>query len=501
MTDTNQRQWKYFSDMLTEGERELLHYMPTINELMEFACKQYNKLPAISDGKITYTYEELYNRVAVRRGHLKKLGYKKGDHIAVFAPNTLDAMELYFAIVTGGYVSVMMPASLIPQALAGLLKKFDVRGIFYDKTLEERLPDFIKIKNTTEYVECEPIEPENVTKDTICSICMTGGTTGTPKGAVMTHGAMMRGAFNGCFISRGVLYNRYIAILPLSHIFGLVKGFLSCIYTGGLIFECRDVKRGIGMIPILKPTTLVVVPGMAEIIVGLTKMKGKAFSESLKMLIIGAAPVPPRLMREIDALGIGVLAGYGLTEGANLTSGNKNVLEKPDSMGMIYPEQRYKIVDGELRVKGDNLMQGYYNDAESTAAVFDEEGYLRTGDLVRMDEDGLIYITGRIKNLIILANGENVSPEEIEEEFYKNDSIKDCLVKEMEMNGKYVIGIEILPYEPAVDGKSSDEIEEMFKRITADINQKLNTFKQVSKIVIRTEDFKRTPAMKIDRNQ
>lgn len=501
MADTNQRQWDYFNAMLTEGERALLHYMPTINELLEFACKQYRKLPVISDGRVTYTYEELYDRVAVRRGQLKKLGYQPGDHIAVFAPNTMDAMELYLAIVTGGYISVMMPASLVPQALAGLSKKFDIKGIFYDKSLEEKVPDFIEIRNTTEYVACEPQEPENVTKDTICSICMTGGTTGIPKGAVMTHGAMMRGAFNGCFITKGVLYNRYIAILPLSHIFGLVKGFLSVIYTGGLVFECRDVKRAIGMIPILKPTTLVLVPGMAEIIVNLSKLKGKAFSESLKMFIIGAAPVPPRLMQEIDALGIGVLAGYGLTEGANLTSGNKNVLENPDSMGMIYPEQMYKIVDGELRVKGDNLMQGYYNDAESTAAAFDEEGYLRTGDLVRMDENGLIYITGRIKNLMILANGENVSPEEIEEEFYKNDSIKDCLVKEMEMNGKNVIGIEILPYEPAVTGKTPDEIEEMFKQITADINRTLDTFKQVSKIVIRTEDFKRTPAMKIDRNQ
>lgn len=498
--NTNEKQREYFYSMLTDEERKLLQYIPTVNELLDFAVEHFADLPAISDGKITYTYKELCERVAIRRGYLKSLQFNRGERIAVFAPNTLDAMELYLAIVTSGYVSVMLPTQLNNLALMSLCKKFDVSAVFYDESLEKVAKSSGIEAYRISFVEANALPPANVTKDAICSICLTGGTTGRPKGAVMTHGAIMRGAFNGCFISGGVLYQKYIAILPLSHIFGLVKGFLSTIYTGGLTFECREVKQAFGLIPVFKPTTLVVVPGMAEIIINLTRLKGRGYSESLKTLVIGAAPVPQKLMKAIDDLGIQVLAGYGLTEGSNLTAGNKDVMSNPDSMGMIYPEQQYKVVDGELRIKGDNLMNGYWDDEDATNQIFDEDGWLKTGDLVKVDDNGYIYIVGRIKNLIILPNGENISPEELEEIFYKSEYVKDCLVKEDELNGKKVIGIEILPNTEAIKDMGEDGIYNLFRHLVADINKTLPTYKQISKISIRTEDFKRTNAMKISRN-
>lgn len=498
--NTNEKQREYFYSMLTDEERKLLQYIPTVNELLDFAVEHFADLPAISDGKITYTYKELCERVAIRRGYLKSLHFNRGERIAVFAPNTLDAMELYLAIVTSGYVSVMLPTQLNNLALMSLCKKFDVSAVFYDESLEKVAKSSGIEAYRISFVEANALPPANVTKDAICSICLTGGTTGRPKGAVMTHGAIMRGAFNGCFISGGVLYQKYIAILPLSHIFGLVKGFLSTIYTGGLTFECREVKQAFGLIPVFKPTTLVVVPGMAEIIINLTRLKGRGYSESLKTLVIGAAPVPQKLMKAIDDLGIQVLAGYGLTEGSNLTAGNKDVMSNPDSMGMIYPEQQYKVVDGELRIKGDNLMNGYWDDEDATNQIFDEDGWLKTGDLVKVDDNGYIYIVGRIKNLIVLPNGENISPEELEEIFYKSEYVKDCLVKEDELNGKKVIGIEILPNTEAIKDMGEDGIYNLFRHLVADINKTLPTYKQISKISIRTEDFKRTNAMKISRN-
>lgn len=497
--NTNEKQREYFYSMLTQEERELLRYMPTVSGLLAFAASQYAERPAISDGNITYTYKQLNERVAARRGCLNKLNINKGDRVAVFAPNTLDAMELYLAIVTNGCVSVMLPAQLDSATLSGICKKFGVSAVFYDKALEEKAAGCGVNAYRTDFVDCEPAPAASVSKDTVCSICLTGGTTGTPKGAVLNHGAIMRGAFNGCFISGGVLYQRYIAILPLSHIFGLVKGFLSSIYTGGLTFECRDIKQSFGLIPVFKPTTLVLVPGMAEIIVNLTRLKGRAYSESLRTLIIGAAPIPPKLMKAIDEMGIKVLAGYGLTEGANLSAGNKDVMSDLDSMGMIYPEQQYKVTDGELRLKGDNIMNGYWGDPTATEEAFDEDGWLRTGDLVRVDERGYIYIVGRIKNLIILPNGENVSPEELEELFYKSEYVKDCLVKEDELNGRPVIGIEFLPDPIAVKDMTEDEITDLFRKLVADTNKTLPSFKQIARISIRTEDFKRTNSMKIAR--
>ena len=499
--NTNDTQREYFYSMLTEEERNLLKYIPTVSKLLDFASKQYSDLPALSDGKITYSYKELTERVAVRRGYLKSLGLNTGDRVAVFSSNTVDAMELYLAIVTSGFVSVMLPAQLDTATLTALCKKFRISALFYDRASEETACCSFEKAYPTDYIETAPLPSAEITAKTICSICLTGGTTGSPKGAVLSHGAIMRGAFNGCFISGGVLYQKQIAILPLSHIFGLVKGFLSSIYTGGLMYECRDIKQAFGLIPVLQPTTLVLVPGMAEIIVNLTRLKGKAYSQSIKTMIIGAAPVAPKLMKAIDSLGIKVLAGYGLTEGANLTAGYKDVMKNPDSMGMIYPEQQYKVVDGELRIKGDNLMNGYWEDDEATKQAFDEDGWLRTGDLVRFDENGYIYITGRIKNLIILSNGENVSPEELEEIFYKKDIVRDCLVSETELNGKQVIGIEFLPEASAVKNMKEEEIYNLFRQLVNDINKTLPTYKQIAKVSIRKDDFKRTNAMKISRKQ
>ena len=143
---------------------------------------------------------------------------------------------------------------------------------------------------------------------------------------------------------------------------------------------------------------LVLVPGLCEILMGLAKMYGAGFfGGELKTIISGAANVPPLLIKEFDKIGINLLFGYGMTEGANLTSGNADVIEKPTSIGKVYPEQEVKIVDGEIWFRGDNVFLGYYGEPEETAKVLTEDGWLRTGDLGRFDEDGYLYITGRIK--------------------------------------------------------------------------------------------------------
>ena len=189
-----------------------------------------------------------------------------------------------------------------------------------------------------------------------------------------------------------------------------------------------------------------------------------------------------------------------MTEGANLTSGNIDVKEKPTSVGKIYPGQETKVVDGELWFRGDNVFLGYYGDPDKTAETLTPDGWIKTGDLVRFDEEGYMYIIGRIKNLIILSNGENVSPESIEEPFYKCDKLRDCLVKEDEMDGKKVIAIEILPRIEEFDNTPWEEVEAYFKKLVDDINATLPTTHRINKITVRKEDFKRTGAMKVSRN-
>ena len=188
-----------------------------------------------------------------------------------------------------------------------------------------------------------------------------------------------------------------------------------------------------------------------------------------------------------------------MTEGANLTTGNIDVKERPTSVGKLYPEQEAKVVDGELWYRGDNVFLGYYGEPEKTAETLTPDGWVKTGDLVRFDEEGYMYIMGRIKNRIILANGETVSPESIEEPFYKDPKLRDCLVKEDELDGRQVIAIEILPRMEEF-GNDKEEIEAYFKDLVGKVNATLPSTHQISKITVRYEDFKRTGAMKVSRN-
>lgn len=489
----------YFYNMVDPNEMKTLEYIHTFPKFLQMIEEKYADYEAISDKTTTYTYSELIKRVKRRIAFLETQGIPKGANIAVMARNDMDAMELFLAVPAAGYTVIMLPNALNDNALFGISKKFNLEGMFVNdefKPLVDKLE--CKIWNSKSIADTEG-EYADVSKDTVAAIFFTGGTTGAPKGAVLTHGAVLRGAFNGVFQPGNTLHRRYIAMLPLSHIFGAVRGYMSCLYTGSIVYTCVDMRAGIGDIPVVKPTTLILVPGLVEIILNIASMKGQAFLGNLESIMCGAAPVPPKLMKKAREYGINLCAGYGLTECANLTAGNCDTDKKPNSMGAIYPEQEIKVVDGELWIKGDNVMLEYYNDPEKTAEVF-EDGWFKTGDLVEFDDEGFIYITGRIKNLIILSNGENVSPEEIEELFYREKLVKDCLVKEMEVNGNTVIGIEIIPDLSEKD-ITEEELSQKLQEMINKVNETLPAFKRVLKFTIRKEDFKRSGAMKILRNQ
>ena len=484
----------YFYNMVDPDEMATLEYIPTIPKFLEFIKKQYSDYPAISDKVTTYTYEELVSRVAKRVTFINSLGLEKGSNIAVLAKNDLDAMELFLAIPAAGHVLIMLPNALNDKALAGISMKFDLAGMFVGKEFTEvtaNLP--CKTWSSTSIGETESTFAD-VEKDTTAAIFFTGGTTGAPKGAVHSHGSIMRGSFNGVFGPGSILHKRYIAMLPLSHIFGAIMGYMAKLYTGSLTYTCTDMRAGIGDIPVVRPTTLVLVPGLVEIILNIAKLKGRAFLGDLELIMCGAAPVPPRQMEECRELGITLCAGYGLTECANLTSGNCDTDKKPESMGHIYPEQQVKVVDGELWIKGDNVMKEYYKDPEHTAEVL-EDGWFKTGDLVEFDDNDWIYITGRIKNLIILPNGENVSPEELENGLLENRMVKEIVVSEE----KDVIKAEVFPDYDYLDKKKVKNVQEEIQNIVDKYNRELPSYKRINKVYIRKDEFEKTTSQKIKR--
>lgn len=275
---------------------------------------------------------------------------------------------------------MMLPVGVDKKELAGITQKYDIAALFVDEKFVPVTAGVCCLVYPTNSIGETEAEFAKVHKQTPAAIFLTSGTSGTPKGAVLSHGAVMRGAFNGVFAPGNVLKRRYMAMLPFSHVFGSIRGLLSCLYTGSAVYLRDNLKAAIMDIPVIRPTTLVLVPGMIEIILGIAKLKGKEFLGDLKVIISGAATVSPRLMSECALFGIKVCPGYGLTECANLTTGNNNAEELPEAVGAVYPEQEIKLVDGELYIKSDNVMLGYYGEPELTAQVL-SEGWFRTGDL------------------------------------------------------------------------------------------------------------------------
>ena len=494
----------YFLSMLPAEELEQLKFIPTLPEFVTWIEQKWSDLPCLSDTVNTYNYKQVCDLVARKRALLNDLGLQKGDKVAILDNSTIEQVEMFLAVTSAGYVAINLPAMLPPQAIVGCCMKFGVKVLVAGKSFMETVKDapckVIAITDCADHTA--PVA--TVDKNDPAAIFFTGGTTGAPKGAILPHRALMRGALNGCYAPGHQLgCHRYANVLPLSHVFGLIRGTLSALYAGGAWYAAANTKDTIGKFPIIKPTCLVAVPGICEILLGLVKMYGKPFlGGSLNYIISGAANVPPKLIAEFDELGISLFAGYGMTEGANLTTGNIDVIERPTSVGKLYPEQEAKVVDGELWFRGDNVFLGYYGEPEKTAETLTPDGWVKTGDLVRFDEDGYMYIVGRIKNLIILSNGENVSPESIEEPFYKDNRLRDCLVKEEEdMDGRKVIAIEILPRIEEFGNSPWEEVEAYFKDLVDKVNATMPSTHHVSKVTVRKEDFKRSGAMKVLRNQ
>lgn len=489
---------RYFEDMLPAEELEQLKYIPTIPEFVTWIEKKWQDLPALSNMTDTWTYAQMCHEIALKRDLLNSLGLNKGDKVAILDNSTPEAVEMFLAVTSAGYVAINLPAQLPEQAVVGSCIKFNVTVL----TLGD---DFSKM---ADIVTCQSISIKalgdkeagvaDVSPDDPAAIFFTGGTTGAPKGAILPHRSIMRGALNGCYgPGEQLACHKYANVLPLSHVFGLIRGTMSALHTGSLWVSGSDVKETIGNLPSISPTCIVAVPGICEIIMGLVKMYGKYFiGGNLRFIIAGAANVPPKLIEDFEAIGVSLFAGYGMTEGGNLSSGNIDVKERPTSVGKIYPEQEAKIVDGELWIRGDNVFLGYYGDSEMTREVLTEDGWLKTGDLARFDEDGYMYIVGRIKNLIILSNGENISPESLEEPFYECKKLRDCLVKEEDG----VIAIEILPRMEEFANAQWADVEKYFSNLLAEINSKLPTTHRIAKLTIRKEDFKRTGTLKVSRD-
>ena len=485
-----------------------------------------------ADESIPYiTGEELYRLCKKAAAVLDRLGEQR--HIALLGPSSTAWLTAYFAVLSAGRVIVPLHDGLQRQELAECLAHADCGLLLYDerrgetaealsravpglKTLEIHVLIGLLCSEEKEFLpELKP--------DAVAAMYFTAGTTGKPRCVMLTHrnmGSQISGVTEAIPLSQ---HDVGLSLLPLSHTFEMMTYVAGALHCGGTLYlneSVRTVKKNLRE---KQPTILVCVPLILQTLhkeilntarkqgrlekldralrlnaalqrVGLD-MSEQLFVElrallggRLKTVICGGAALDAELIRFFKALGVEVLQGYGITECSPVVSVNRPGRNVVGSVGLPLSCCEIKILDREICVRGDSVSPGYYKDPESTTESF-RDGWFHTGDLGRQDRKGNLFFEGRIKNLIILANGENVSPEELEEKLYQAEGIMDAVV--YERNGK-------ITAELFVDRTLIPDVSAAW-RIVSPINRTLASYKQIGEIVLRETEFEKTATRKIKR--
>ena len=377
--------------------------------------------------------------------------------------------------------------------------------------------------------------------DAMCAILFTSGTTGTSKGVMLSQKNLTAATNSSCQSMSYDSRNTFVSFLPPHHSYEMTCEQLGGINIGGSMLINDSLKHTMRNITSFKPNTLVLVPLFVETMykkiwdeikkrnmtkkvkmamkisnallwLGIDKRKDffapiiDSLGGNLKSIVCGGAPLNPQLVKDFYAFGITIFEGYGITECAPFVAVNPAGKIRLRSVGKPVVGCDVKIdydegqTTGEILVKGENIMMGYYKNEEATKAVFTEDGYFRTGDIGYMDKDNYIYITGRKKNVIILSNGKNVFPEEIEEYLANIPQVLESVVLGRKNNkDEIVITAIVVPDMEQFTDQSPDNIYSTIKDAITRINKNLPVFKQIKDIEIRYEPFEKNTSRKIKR--
>ena len=344
-----------------------------------------------------------------------------------------------------------------------------------------------------------------IDSEKMSSILFTSGTTGRSKGVMLSQQSLMDNAT--CMDMGEPVGTVSLSVLPIHHAYCFTCDILACLCAGATICFNDSIMRLVKNLNIFNPHIILLVPMIIQTIsyqlselsaqhpeVPKAMLAKKVFGTSLHTIYSGGAYLNPALIDEFAQYGIELIQGYGMTEFSPRIAANVRGYVKKESVGVVIPGAEVKIEDGEILVKGKSRMIGYYkNDAETANALSGE--WLRTGDLGYIDEDNYLFITGRKKNLIILANGEKVSPEELENKYNGWLLAKELMV--YSEDGKIIA--EMFPNEDFVKLKGITNVEEVFAKKTDEINAELPLYKRIVKTIVRSSEFDKTASGKIKR--
>lgn len=546
-------------------ERESLHDLKSIIRRSAIANPDGEAFCYEEGGKdVTITYKQFKEDIEALGTALYSLGLKGAFHIAILGENSYQWIVAAFAITNGSNVIVPIDRDMPSSIIKDLMLKADCKGLIYSddyhgvvKQIKDSLGDthFINIKQNYQDVlsfnnlaargkelialgDTEFINNE-INNQALAAIFYTSGTTGINKGVMLTHRNIATNAIDSLKLMN--FGNKSILLLPLHHSFGFTSGVVLMLYLQSCIcinhslrYISQDLKK-------YQPTHLLLVPLFIEAfykgVWDTAKKTGKAkllrlmvsisktllaigidlrhklfasvldsFGGNLNMIVSGGAFLDFKYVKDFRAMGIFISNGYGITECSPVVSVNRNYHFRDGTIGRLLPSCEMKIDtdngydEGEILVRGDYTMLGYYKDEQATNEVF-KDGWFKTGDIGRIDKDGFIYITGRIKNIIILANGENIHPEEIESSLLDIPFIKEVIVREdtAKKGSRIVLVAEVFPDYDTAKTQEIDNLQTYFDRAIVTYNKSVSRNKCIQRVILRETEFMKTSTKKIKR--
>lgn len=505
-----------------------------ILDILEESEKKFSEMAAIKWLKKKEIYELNYHEVmenarAVRKG-LAAEGFQE-KHIALIGSSSVEWIESYLGIITGRTVAVPLDAMLPVEDLIDLINRSDSEALFLSQKNQALLDEILaecpklkkiwmlqeeetessdgrvtclgKLKETGRKAEADSMRPQ---AEDIATIIFTSGTTGKSKGVMLTQGNLASNVLSVDFaLEPGTVI---LSVLPVHHAFCLVMDWLKGFSLGTTVCINDSLMHMVKNMGIFKPEVILMVPLMVETIykrlsaasplIPKKMVAAKAFGGNLKIIITGGAHLDPFYIDKFADYGIDIYEGYGMSECSPVISSNTPERHKAGSIGRPLPNAEISFEDGEILVRGSSVMKGYYKMPEETAETL-RDGWLHTGDKGYLDEDGFLFINGRLKNLIILSNGENISPEEIENKLALGKLVGEVIVTG-ENNG---LTARIYPDQDVVSAKhmSEEKIRTELQAFLDNYNKSQPTYRQITGLVVRKNPFIKSTTKKIKRQE
>jgi long-chain acyl-CoA synthetase len=515
----------------------------------------------------TRSFNELRARTRTVSEICAKHGVRHGDRVALYRENSPEWFELYLGITALGAVAVPVDARLREQEVLHILHDSGAVLLFASarfypllEPLADRLPALENavllegetvlptppgpLRFTSYHTECEAVrtaaqqpgaaydQTEPDAEDT-ASIIYTSGTTGRPKGAMLTHRNFISNVESSIRVLQPRPDDRFLLLLPLHHSFAFTAVFLIPLYAGCEICLVENLRTLAQNMAETGPSVVMAVPLLLEKMVnrvmeginrrfmgrllmriGLGRLIGRGVIRKmgghLRLMVTGAAPCPPGILKAWKRLGIPVLEGYGITETAPVLTINPPGKTRPGTVGPAIPGVEIRIDRpdangvGEVAVRGPNVMKGYWNTQTATDEVL-RGGWYFTGDLGFLDPDGYLTICGRKKSLIVNREGKNIYPEEVELELLKSPYLLECLVTGCRVPGDpgERVGVIAVPDMEALGEKGTladEEIETLLRQEIRRHAAALAPYKRPRHIQVRYEEFEKTSTAKIKRH-